>query len=322
MKGLVSVIVPIYNVEKYLKRCVESICSQTYKNLEIILVDDGSPDNCPRICEELAKVDERIKVIHKKNGGLSDARNCGLDNCSGKYVCFVDSDDCIEKDYVEHMLTIAEDTDADMVISSFKYLYEDGSTKDFDFEFEKKYLGPKECMELLTRDYKLPVVVAWSKLYKREIFSELRFKKGIIHEDEEICHKIISLINKISLTNKCLYLYFQRNDSIMGTLKPAKSKVMNEILAERKEFAVKIGCDDECLKNFEINRYQYSFKLAYLFNKEKDKINYRKQLVVIKDNLRELQSNKLIKRSAVMKYYVKYYLLKFHLYNLLLKVRR
>ena len=123
---LVSVIVPIYNVEKYLRKCVDSILNQTYKNLEIILVDDGSPDNCGNICDEYALSDSRIRIIHKKNGGLSDARNAGLDIARGNYILFVDSDDYIDETMVEKLYEALEKEKAEMSLCSFVYVNDDG----------------------------------------------------------------------------------------------------------------------------------------------------------------------------------------------------
>ena len=127
MQPLISVIVPIYNVEKYLDRCVGSIINQTYKNLEIILVDDGSPDNCPQMCDDYAKKDSRIKVVHKENGGLSDARNAGMKVATGEYVSFIDSDDYISLDFYETLLETIVDNDSDIVECSVVKFYEDNS---------------------------------------------------------------------------------------------------------------------------------------------------------------------------------------------------
>ena len=131
MDSLISVIVPIYNVEKYLERCVESIINQTYKNLEIILVDDGSPDNCPQMCDDYAKKDSRIKVVHKKNGGLSDARNAGMKVATGEYVSFIDSDDYISLDFYETLLETIVDNDSDIVECSVVKFYENGKFDEY-----------------------------------------------------------------------------------------------------------------------------------------------------------------------------------------------
>lgn len=145
MDKLISVIVPIYNVEKYLTKCIESIINQTYENLEIILVDDGSPDNCPIICDEYAKRDSRVKVIHKKNGGLSDARNAGLDIATGEYIMFIDSDDFVEIDMMESMMNNMIDNNVDLVVCNIKYIY-DNSEK-VKYNQKDKVLDKYEAMQ-------------------------------------------------------------------------------------------------------------------------------------------------------------------------------
>ena len=131
MNSLISVIVPIYNVEKYLDRCVESIINQTYKNLEIILVDDGSPDNCTQMCDDYAKKDSRIRVVHKENGGLSDARNAGMEVATGEYVSFIDSDDYISLDFYETLFQTMIDNDSDIVECSVVKFYENGKFDEY-----------------------------------------------------------------------------------------------------------------------------------------------------------------------------------------------
>ena len=151
MEDLISVVVPIYNVENYIKKCVDSILSQTYKNLEIILVDDGSPDNCPQICDEYAQKDNRIKVIHKENGGLSDARNAGIDISKGKFITFIDSDDYIEKDYVEVLYNSIKENASDMAIGSHKAIYDNGTILNKETG-EKSVLDSKNVLERILYD--------------------------------------------------------------------------------------------------------------------------------------------------------------------------
>ena len=126
--GLVSIVLPIYNVEKYLDRCIESVVRQTYKKIEIILVDDGSPDSCPQKCDDWAKRDGRIKVVHKKNAGLGYARNTGIENATGEYICFFDSDDYIALDTIEKAYNLATKEESDMVIFGFCYVRANGET--------------------------------------------------------------------------------------------------------------------------------------------------------------------------------------------------
>ena len=126
MKKLISIVLPIYNVENYIEKCMESVLNQTYKNIEIILVDDGSPDNCPIICDQYVKEDNRVKVVHKENGGLSDARNAGIKVANGDYITFIDSDDYVDKDYVEFLYNTIEETDADIAIGGHRVIYDSG----------------------------------------------------------------------------------------------------------------------------------------------------------------------------------------------------
>lgn len=175
--ALISVIVPIYNVEKWLRDCVKSILNQTYKNLEIILIDDGSTDRCGQICDQFLEKDSRIKVFHKANGGLSDARNYGLSQASGKYICFVDSDDYIEENMIEKLYLAIRKSDAEVAVCNFLYQYEVlGKTPDpYSYQIEKeKVLTGKEFI-LLKNQKCVFCVVAWNKLYRRDVFMKFSF---------------------------------------------------------------------------------------------------------------------------------------------------
>ena len=183
---LISVIVPIYKVEKYLKRCIESIINQTYHNLEIILVDDGSPDKCGEMCEEYSKKDKRIKVIHKENGGLSDARNKGLEIATGKYIGFVDSDDFIDKDMYKVLYNNLKNNNADMSICSiYQFENEEEIVKGYN-KNETVITYNKQEMFNNFYDDLLRNVVAWNKLYKADIFKDIKYPKGKAVEESDI----------------------------------------------------------------------------------------------------------------------------------------
>ncbi len=187
MGGLISVIIPVYKVEDYLDRCVNSVVSQTYKDLEIILVDDGSPDRCPEICDEWAKKDERIKVVHKKNGGLSDARNTGLENSNGDYISFLDSDDYIHPNAYEILLATIKEQDADIVGCELLNVDVNGKIINSKWtgysnvhNFNEVYNG-KEFLAKILEDQVVPY--AWNKLYKRQVIENQRFTVGALAED-------------------------------------------------------------------------------------------------------------------------------------------
>lgn len=212
---LISIIVPVYKVEPYLRRCLDSIVNQTYTNLEIILVDDGSPDNCPQICDEYAAKDNRIVVIHKENGGLSDARNAGLDICKGEYISFVDSDDWVDERYIEVMIDSAIKEDADISICNHKKTATTTATRT-TFQSKLILLNSVQAIEKIFGQESLTFIVSWGKIYKRRLWNSLRFPKGKLYEDAYICHILYDDSKKICFINKILYYYFQRSDSIMG----------------------------------------------------------------------------------------------------------
>lgn len=215
---LVSIIVPIYKVEPYLRRCLDSIVNQTYTNLEIILVDDGSPDNCPKICDEYAAKDKRIIVIHKENGGLSDARNAGLDICKGEYISFVDSDDWVEDRYIEVLIENAQKEGADVVIG--ENIQTEGCSKQSEKNVSIKTFTSNEALKHLFSQNHIAFTVSWGKLYKKSLFTSLRFPLGKYHEDEFTTYILFYNSKKIVYTSEILYYYYQRADSIVSTRHP------------------------------------------------------------------------------------------------------
>lgn len=220
MNSKISVIVPIYNVEKYLFKCINSIINQTYTNLEIILVDDGSTDNCGVISDDYSSKDSRIKVIHKENGGLSDARNVGLDVATGDYVSFIDSDDYINKEFYETLKNLIVKYNADIAQCEFVEIYEDYVKKNNKY---KPYID--ENISIFTNNEALNSLyskngaitgVVWNKLYKKDLFKCIRYPKGKVHEDEYTTYKVLFTTKKVVSTSKQMYYYLQRSNSIMG----------------------------------------------------------------------------------------------------------
>ena len=210
MKSTVSIIIPVYNVEKYIDRCIKSVINQTYEKLEIILIDDGSPDNCPEICDKWSQTDSRIKVIHKKNGGLSDARNAGLSIATGKYVLFVDSDDWISNNMVENMVQAMENNDVDIVICQYIVAYENGEEKNLKTEVGERIFDSKEALRLLLQNTIITNHV-WRKLYKRNLIKPNIFPVNRNYEDIYTVADFFISCNKIMYLDDAYYYYFQND---------------------------------------------------------------------------------------------------------------
>lgn len=222
--SLISVIVPIYKVQDYLKECIESIINQTYSDIEVILVDDGSPDRCPQMCDEWAKRDSRIRVVHKKNGGLSSARNAGLDVAKGEYISFVDSDDFICKDALENLYNRIKDDKSIGITSGLIYRYQEGSINNFKDQWlcSKEIVIPSSEFLLETMSQKTSYTV-WNKLYRRDVIGNTRFREGRNNEDTLFMY---DLGKNIAILNVCMveiphyvYYYRYREDSICTTAK-------------------------------------------------------------------------------------------------------
>lgn len=212
MSDLISVIVPIYKVEEYLDECVQSIVSQTYRNLEIILVDDGSPDNCPQMCDAWASKDSRIKVIHKENGGLSDARNAGLDIAKGDYIAFVDSDDWIAPEMYEVMLSAINKEKADICSCKILSCYPGSEVEVGAAEYTVG--NSEEILSMIYNDTVYPVA-AYNKLYRKSCWSKLRFPVGKICEDAFTTYLLVDGADKIVHLPEPFYYYRIRPNSIM-----------------------------------------------------------------------------------------------------------
>lgn len=216
MKPNISVIVPVYNVEQYLDRCINSVISQTYSNFELILVDDGSPDCCGSICEGWATNDERIKVFHKENGGLSDARNFGIEKASGNYITFIDSDDYVEETYLEYLLSLFEYSEtAKVTAANHTVVRGENFSKNVEFRGVKVFSKDEALQEVLYHG--LIDVSAWGKLYKREVFDNLRFPIGRLFEDTYLFGDILLLTEDIVYGGEAQYFYVQRKNSIVNS---------------------------------------------------------------------------------------------------------
>lgn len=214
----ISVIVPVYNVEQWIEQCVESIRKQTFSDLEIILVDDGSPDCCPEICDKYACIDNRIKVLHKPNGGLSSARNAGIDVAQGQYIIFIDSDDFISYYMIEKLYEAIKKYEADVAICGIQRVDQDGKPILHEVKSvldNQSTWSQSEFWKKWEKDGEAVCVVTWNKIYKKEIFDEIRFDEDKLHEDVFILHKWVEHCNIIAIVSEKLYYYRQREGSIM-----------------------------------------------------------------------------------------------------------
>lgn len=209
---LISVIIPIYNVEAYLERCIDSVLSQTYTNLEIWLVDDGSPDRCGEICDEYALKDSRIKVIHKPNGGLSDARNVALDKMRGEWVVFIDSDDYVAPNHIENLLDLTQKHNAEIAIHSLSRFTEKDPPKPLE-EAQSKVYNSQRALETLfyQKDFDN---AACGKIYHSSLFKDIRYPKGLLYEDLATTYRLLLKAHHIAFAPVGSYYYFTRHDSI------------------------------------------------------------------------------------------------------------
>lgn len=270
----VSVIVPVYNVEIYLKKCINSILNQTFRNLEIILVDDGSTDDSGIICDEYALIDERLKVIHKENGGLSSARNIGIDNATGDYLAFIDSDDWIEPNMLEVLLERIKQDNSDISICEYLEVYNEEEKITNTTMIENKiFTNYKALKNIYDNKLNITMTVTWNKLYKKELFKNITFPNGKIHEDEFTTYKLLYAAEKVSYINKKMYYYRQRENSIMKSKFSKKRLDTLDAIEERVDFMKDIVKDDE-LYNMTIVFYYNVIMNCYFLYQESNKDDY------------------------------------------------
>lgn len=318
MEDKISVVIPVYKVEKYLDECLESVVNQTYKNLEIILVDDGSPDNCPKMCDEWAIKDERIKVIHKENGGLSDARNAGIKIATGKYLSFIDSDDYVENNLYEVAIKKLKDNNAQIFIFGRSYLY--GNNKEINSNKKiELIMNSEEALDKMNM-FQYYDVAAWDKIYKRDLFENIEFPKGKLCEDWYTTYKVIDKADKVVFNSTPLYVYRQRSNSITHS---NVAKINREPLYASKEVLEFIKEKHPNIVKNAISKYViscigvYNNYLYYTKDTDKEK---KEILEIVKDNYKEAINNKELafSRKAQIILVCKFNLL----YRLLIKLMR
>lgn len=236
MKNLVSIVVPVYNVEEYLNRCIESIVNQTYKNLEIILIDDGSTDSCPQMCDDWAKKDNRIKVIHKENAGAGMARNTGIDSVTGDYIFFIDGDDYVSVHLVEKCIRCVENQDADVVIFGHYDVFEDEKIVEKNINtkyssFNNKSIRSELLPAMLTYKFGFGMSV-WGKMYKAQTVKNLNIRfvseREIFSEDVYFTIEFLADVNKAIILNDNLYYYSVRENSLSRAFNPNRHQMQND----------------------------------------------------------------------------------------------
>ena len=268
---LVSMIIPVYGVEAYLRECLETVLNQTYTNLEIILIDDESPDYCPEICDQYAQKDTRIKVIHQKNGGAANARNHGLDMAAGKYICFIDSDDKIEKTYVEKLLDVIKKSQSDVAVCSFKQWYKD-KTQDSS-GFENKEYSSKDYIRKFLSDWTCGLI--WNKMFQKKTLEGVRFEEGHKIDDEFFTYQTILRAEKVVIFDEPLYWYRMRRSGVMLSGRQYQA----QMLKDRVEYMT---------KRYEMVVEKYpDLKAEYLYNLADNLISYTRQA----QGIQELEKN-------------------------------
>ena len=250
MNQLISVIVPVYNVEEFVKKCLDSLVRQSYKNLEIIVIDDGSTDNSGRICDEFAEKEKNVKVFHRKNGGLSDARNFGIKKAGGEIIAFVDSDDFVDEEYIGVMYGKMTRKDVDVVVCGYNFV-----------KPKKDVLSGKNAVIKLLTEHGNIDIVAWNKLYRKSLFAdnEIWFPKGKKHEDTLTTYKVLSKARKVVYLDEILYFYNERPGSITKTEKIEERLTMRELAAEEAVSYFKKDSDLEQAAEVSLLLAKYAF---------------------------------------------------------------
>lgn len=296
MDEKISIIVPVYNVEQYLERCVDSIINQTYKNLEIILVNDGSTDNSGNLCDELAKKDARIRVIHKENGGLSDARNRGVEEAGADLIGFIDSDDYIDEDMYELLLNNLKKENADVSMCGHYDVF-NGVVENQVSDVKQWKLTKEEAIKMVM-EAKILSVTAVNKLYKKSLFEDLKFEIGKIAEDAFIMVKLLDKCNIVAATNEKKYYYIHRENSI--TTQKFSLKFLNVIEAyeQNRKIILEKYPELQCVAHMRMNwAYFYVLDRLLLDNEYNDKKLENKLISYLKDQTKSILTDSLFTKG-------------------------
>lgn len=292
---LISVIVPVYNVEKYIRRCVESITSQSYNNLEILLINDASPDDCPQICDELAKQDDRIRVIHlSKNQGLSVARNTGIAESSGEYLAFIDSDDYVLPDYIARLYGLLKKYSAEISITGYIKEYATSGKRERKKNDDPYTLimGRHEAMEtfLYQRHF---ITSAWGRMFHRSLFGDIEFPPGRLHEDVCVMYKLLDKTSCVVYRSTKDYVYLQRPNSIVYTKQRERERDSFEFSEEMRIF---IESEYPDLKDAVLSKY-FSTSILILMDIPLRNI-YREDHAAIISKIKEYRKSVLMNPKA------------------------
>lgn len=306
MEKLISVIIPVYNVERYLEKCIQSVINQTYRNLEIILINDGSTDSSVNICKKFLDIDNRIVLFNKENGGLSSARNLGIDNANGEYISFLDSDDFISENMYEILVGNLENFNGDISIIENCNVYENNYFIEKQHDEEQVIVYSKQ--EAMEKYFEGNFIPAWGKLYKRRIFDNIRFPVGILNEDEAIMIKVFDKCNKdIIYQNIKLYFYLKRES---GSITSTKKNIKNNIdwINNAYENLIYIKNNYPSLLNKAKYRYYISIvaMIIRLVDLDSQEFNYEMKMYreLLKSNRREILKNKDISLKFKVKCYI------------------
>lgn len=272
---MISIIIPVYNVEKYIDKCMDSILCQSYQDFEIILVNDGSTDKSPAICDDYEKKDERIKVIHKENTGTSSARNVGLDVSTGKYITFIDSDDWIHKNYLETLLNLISENSADIAICEHIKVTDENIKDEITDIADGELLTRDESLDKIYTEKYDNMILICGKLYKKNLFKELRFPLGKIHENEYTIHKILFQANKIVYSETKLLYYRDTPNSVLTNNSCEKSLYLIEAIEDRLNFCKSNNIDFLIPK---IEEQYVNELLAHYYTIKKSPMEHKNQI--------------------------------------------
>lgn len=299
MKETISVVVPVYNVESYLERCVKSIVNQTYKNLDIILVDDGSTDHCGYMCDMFESSDNRIRVLHKENGGLSDARNAGIRVAQGEYITFVDSDDYISSNYIDELVRAIEDTDSDMSMVDTRVVDESSEVNTNPQIGNITVLSKKEAIKRTLHNNLRQS--AWGKLYRRSVFKNVLFPVGMLYEDLAIVFNLLDQVSTIARSDAKLYTYVVRPGSIMQSRFNPKQYESLQVADDAAEF-IKCNYPEFAIEAEGKKVYTYFTVLKNMSGPIGENEEIKKELIKrIKKNARQLVFSRDINKTLKLR---------------------